>query len=73
MLNSGKKIHASRDKKHKYSNSRDVRKKKHNPPLQVKWSVPNGHTGSSSSGGINLDVLMEWYFHQVDQDSVKHY
>jgi hypothetical protein len=30
-------------------------------------------TGSSSSGGINLDVLMEWYFHQVVQDSVKHY
>jgi hypothetical protein len=26
-------------------------------------------TGSSSSGGINLDVLMEWYFHQV----VQHY
>ena len=43
------------------------------PPLQVKWSVPNGHTGSSSSGDINLDVLMEWYFHQVVQDSVKHY
>jgi hypothetical protein len=63
----------SRDKKHKYSNSRDVRKKNITPPLQVKWSVPNGHTGSSSSGGINLDVLMEWYFHQVDQDSVKHY
>jgi hypothetical protein len=25
-------------------------------------------TESSSSGGINLDVLMEWYFHQVIQD-----
>ena len=25
-------------------------------------------TGSSSSGGINLDVLMECYFHQVVQD-----
>jgi hypothetical protein len=32
MLNSGKKIHASRDKKNKYSNSRVV---------QVKWSAPN--------------------------------
>jgi hypothetical protein len=30
-------------------------------------------TGPSSSGGINLDVLMEWYFHQVVQDSIKHY
>jgi hypothetical protein len=30
-------------------------------------------TGSSSSGGIDLDVLMEWYFHQVVQDSIKHY
>jgi hypothetical protein len=30
-------------------------------------------TESSSSDGINLDVLMEWYFHQVVQDSVKHY
>jgi hypothetical protein len=30
-------------------------------------------TGSSSSGGINLDVLMEWYFHEVVQDSVKRY
>jgi hypothetical protein len=29
--------------------------------------------GLSSSGGINLDVLMEWYFHQVVQDSVKQY
>jgi hypothetical protein len=28
-------------------------------------------TGSSGSGGINLDVLMEWYVHQVVQDSVK--
>jgi hypothetical protein len=26
-------------------------------------------TGSSSSGGINLDVLMEWDFHRV----VQHY
>ena len=48
MLNSGKKIHVLRDKKNKYSNSCVVRKKKilnetknHNPPLQVKWSVPN--------------------------------
>ena len=47
MLNSGKKIRALRDKKNKYSNSCVVRKqisernkKKHNSPLQVKWSVP---------------------------------
>ena len=47
MLNSGKKIHASCDKRNKYSNSRVVRKKKilnetknHNTPLQDKWSVP---------------------------------
>ena len=48
MLNSGKKIRASREKKKKYSNSCVVRKKiilnetkNHNPsPLQVKWSVP---------------------------------
>ena len=46
MLNSGQKFRAVRDKKNKYSNSRVVRKKiserkkKHNPPLQVKWSVP---------------------------------
>ncbi len=73
MLNSGKKIHASRDKKNKYSNSRVVRQKNIPPLLQVKWSVPYEHTGSSSSGGINLDVLIEWYFHQVVQDSVKHY
>ena len=47
MLNSGKKILASCDKK-KYSNSCVVRKKFLNetkyhtppPPLQVKWSVP---------------------------------
>jgi hypothetical protein len=47
MLDSGKKISALRDKKNKYSNSRVVGKKilnetkNHNPPLQVKWSVPN--------------------------------
>ena len=47
MLNSGKKIHALHDKKKNYSNSRVVwkknfwtKKKNHNPPLQVKWSVP---------------------------------
>ena len=46
MLNSGKKILALRDQKNKYSNSRVVEKKilnetkNHNPPLQVKWSVP---------------------------------
>ena len=46
MLNTGKKFHAMRDKKNKYSNSCVVRKKNserkknHNPPLQVKWSVP---------------------------------
>ena len=46
MLNSGKKIRALRGKKNKYSNSCVVRKKirnetrNHNPPLQVKWSVP---------------------------------
>ena len=46
MLNCGKKIRALRDKKNKYSNSCVVRKKilnetkNHNPPLQVKWSVP---------------------------------
>jgi hypothetical protein len=45
MLNSGKKFRALRDKK-KYSNFSVVRKKilneakNHNPPLQVKWSVP---------------------------------
>ena len=48
MLNYGKNIRASRDRKKKYSNSCVVRKiflnetKNHNPsPLQVKWSVPN--------------------------------
>ena len=47
MLNSGKKIRALRDKRNKYSNSSFVRKKilsetkNHNPPVQVKWSVPN--------------------------------
>ena len=47
MLNSGKKNCALCDKKNKYSNSCVVQKKKilneiknHNPPLQVKWSVP---------------------------------
>jgi hypothetical protein len=47
MLNSGeKKNSASRDQKNKYSYSCVVRKKflnetkNHNPPLQVKWSVP---------------------------------
>ena len=46
MLISGKKIRAMRDKINKYSNSCVVRKnisernKNHNPPLQVKWSVP---------------------------------
>ena len=40
MLDSGKKIRDSPDKINKYSNSRVVRKKNHNPPLQVKWSVP---------------------------------
>jgi hypothetical protein len=45
MLISGNKIRAWRDKK-KYSNSCVVRKqilnetKNHNPPSQVKWSVP---------------------------------
>jgi hypothetical protein len=28
--------------------------------------------GTSSSGGINLDVQMEWYFRQFVQDYVKH-
>ena len=32
MLYSGKKIRALRDKRNKYSNSRVVRKKAHNPP-----------------------------------------
>ena len=47
MFNSGKKFRALRDKINKYSNSCVVRKKflnetkNHNPPLQVKWSVPN--------------------------------
>ena len=51
MLDSGGKKCALRDKKNKYSNSRDVRKKNSEPkkthrppppppPLQVKWSVP---------------------------------
>ena len=40
MLNYVKKIRALRDNKNKYSNSCIVRKKNHNPPLQVKWSVP---------------------------------
>ena len=46
MLISGKKFRALRDKKNKYSNSCVVQKKilnetkNHNPPLQVKWSVP---------------------------------
>ena len=46
MLNSGKKMCALRNKKNKYSNFCVVRKKilnetkNHNPPLQVKWSVP---------------------------------
>ena len=46
MLNYGKKFRALRGKKNKYSNSRVVGKKilnetkNHNPPLQVKWSVP---------------------------------
>ena len=50
MLNSGKTICASRDKKNKYSNSCVVRnffflrnKKPYPPPpFQVKWSVPKG-------------------------------
>ena len=44
MLNSGKKIRASLDKKNKYSNSKNilnVTKNNAPPPLQVKWSVPN--------------------------------
>ena len=47
MLNSGKKICASCNKKNKYSNSVLSEKnfwnktKNKNPPLQVKWSVPN--------------------------------
>ena len=46
MLNSGKKIHALHDKKNKYISSMLSEKKilnetnNHNPPLQVKWSVP---------------------------------
>ena len=46
MLISGKKICALRDEKNKYSNSCCPKKKflnetkNHNPPLQVKWSVP---------------------------------
>jgi len=47
MLNCGKKLRASRDKRNKYSNSWVVRKKisERNkktipPPFQVKWSVP---------------------------------
>jgi hypothetical protein len=46
MLNSGKKIRALRDKKNNIL-TRVLSKKKilnetknHNPPLQVKWSVP---------------------------------
>ena len=48
MLNSGKKIRTSRDKKNKYYNACVVRKKNSErnkkpyppTPLQVKWSVP---------------------------------
>ena len=48
MLNSGKKIRTLCDKKNKYSNSLLSEifflnvTKNHNPPLQVKWSVPYG-------------------------------
>jgi hypothetical protein len=50
MLISEKKIRAMRDKKNSYSNSCVVRKiflnetKNHNPPFQVKWSVPNSYS-----------------------------
>ena len=49
MSNSEKKILALRDKKNKYSNSCVVgkknseRKKTIAPPMQDKWSIPNGH------------------------------
>ena len=60
MLNIGKKIRALRDIKNKYSNSCVVGKKilsetkNHNPPLQVKWSVPNSSCHSKNfEMGIN--------------------
>ena len=43
MLNSGKKIRALHDNKNKYSTSEKKilnKAKNHNPPLQIKWSVP---------------------------------
>ena len=65
MLNSGKKIRVSRDKKNKYSNSLVVRKiisvrKKNIPPLQVKWSVPTGHEYTTKVVS-NLLKLPAWY------------
>ena len=46
MWNSGKKFSTLRDKKIEYSNcceKKNLNKtKNHNPPLQVKWSVPKG-------------------------------
>ena len=52
MLNSGKKISASRYKKYKYSNSSE-RNKKPYPPLQVKWSVPK-------NGRLKTVAIMTW-------------
>jgi hypothetical protein len=51
MLNTGKKFHAMRDKKNKYSNSCVVRKKnserkkKHNPPFKLNGRSLITHTG----------------------------
>jgi hypothetical protein len=56
MLNSGKKIHASRDKKHKYSNSRDVRKKNITPPFKL-----NGRSLMGTQDPLVLVVLIWMY------------
>ena len=75
MLNSGKKFRTLRDKKNKYSNSRVVRKKisernkkKHNSPLQVKWSVPKFYLDFCSSYKLqsfpfnSCDKFLFWRF-----------
>ena len=67
MLNSGKKIHALRDKKINILtlvlSEKKIRNetKKHNPPLQVKWSVPYIYIMNNIHQILNFVV---WYYPQ---------
>ena len=62
MLNSGKKIRALRDKKINILtlvlSGKKIRNeaKNHNPPLQVKWSVPYMHKSESDGPEIHCKI-----------------